>query len=55
MARPCLKVFAALTALRRDGLGWEVVGSNRKFDRHGGKGGSIAIPPDYLEAVIVRG
>jgi hypothetical protein len=55
MARPCLKVFAALTALRRDGLEWEVVELNRKFDRNGGKDGSIAITADYLETVIVLG
>jgi hypothetical protein len=55
MARPCLKVFAALMALRCDGLEWEGVELNHKFDRNGGKDGSIAITADYLETVIVRG
>ena len=55
MARPCLKLFAALMALRHDGLGSEMVELNGKFDRNSGKDGSIAIAADYLETVIMRG
>ena len=54
MARPCLKRFAALTALRLDGLGPEMVELNHKFDRNGGKDGPIEMTPDCLETVIVR-
>jgi len=54
MARPCLKLFAALMALRHDGLGSEMVELNGKFDRNGEKDGPIAMTPDYLETVIVR-
>jgi hypothetical protein len=55
MARPCLKVFAALMALRRDDSRWKEVELNHQFDRNGGKDGSIAIIADYLETGIVRG
>jgi hypothetical protein len=54
MARPCLKLFAALMALRHDGLGSEMVELNGKFDRNGEKDGPIAMTPDYLETVIVQ-
>jgi hypothetical protein len=43
MARPCLKVLAALTTFRRDGSERGMVESLRRLDPNGGKEGSMAI------------